>query len=263
MALVEARPSPVKPQRWNVNAALIAPKWRSLWHGLKVAYPFWEGGGTVLHSVISHRHDSTGVAGDPTWEATRYGVAMRFDSNDSVSIPNFAVPPAGTVFFMALVDNLTSNRRPWGSSDRFESFWSTAGTLTNDCWQAGTDNTRSNTSTVTTNLWYKFGMTWDSTSGVDGTQRIYTDGVELGSYLARGPADDDPGTNTLSIGKRTGSDNFSGLLNCWYMWDRRLRDTEQLQLARDPWGFLRMSRPMSASVIAAAAAARRIFITSG
>ncbi len=71
----------IKPPRWNVSAALVAPRYRPLWRGLLGRWIMWEGAGTRLIDISGNGNHATFV-GAPAWIVGQGGPALSFDGDD-------------------------------------------------------------------------------------------------------------------------------------------------------------------------------------
>ncbi len=259
-----------KPPRWAIHGGLVAPEWRGFWRGLVLAAPFWEGGG----GPFNYRDQRFGTLTGPTWVSDKYGPALNFTGGTSAD--RIEWPDAGSLNDLTgdlsiLIVWKRGSQASWQSllSKRFTTGANRAEFFTNFNPDGGVDLFQ----------WgFHAGNSFRvlSYSGVPavgeqvvtvctrkagGTNRIFQDGVKRAeSTITQSPV----GVATdIEVGvHRDNLEDYLGTASIACIWKRELNENEALALTRDPFGMFRMWRPSSA-LAAAAAAARRIFITGG
>lgn len=261
-----------KPQSWATPGGLVTPEWRSLRSRVVAAYLFQEGGGTAVHDVSGHGMHGTS-ANSPPWAITPSGLSLDFDgSSQRVDLPGDAleIPLPLTLFGLFSLNG----GQNWGSvigTDYLDNYFGASMYVTpseivelfvGDGGTPTASNRRTKTGTTVLNdkqVYFVVGVIRGLTD-----MDIYIDGVDDGGTLGGtgGPLvhSSDPGV----IGARNPSTFFfKGKIILAGVLRGNTTSGEVRAWARDPFAPFRIWRPSSASVIAAAAAARRIFITGG
>ena len=251
-----------KPQRWApVSQGLVATEWRGLQRGLVITAPFWEGGGAPYD--YQGRRFST-VTG-PTWGAGPYGLKMTFaGSNHRVEWADVGdlADLTGDLSILVVWKRDTgtnwrtlAGRRAGGTGDA--SFLCNFNQSNGVQWGHGAGGAFDLIITASGDVpavgqWTA--MVCTRVKG--GVNRIFLDGVEKASgTLTKTPIDI---ALPVQLGVfNTTSEDFAGDMALFMLWKRALSPGEAIAISRDPFGPIRMWRPSSASVIAAAAANTR------
>ena len=157
------------------------------------------------------------------------GGSAEFDGvDDEITIPNFDPHTQGTVAFWMKTDGLppatdSTRQRMFGGADAYEILIiNDAGTIAiaNDLFAAGLDDLISNFAPEI-DVWFHLVSTYDTS---DGAMEIYIDGVLDNSNTN---ANDDPGSFTLTLGRRTGNTQFyNGTMDELSVWNRTLSADE-------------------------------------
>jgi len=173
-------------------------------------WKFDEGTGTKTSDSSGKNHEGT-LFNAPTWTTGKFKWALGFDGlNDYIKCGAFDPPAQGTVMFWMKTNAVTGVRnRVLGSDDAYEVSTNTSGNgyiVVNHLWVKGTQ-TLTGTTVLDFNEWYHVACTY----AAGGTKAIYING-ELDTSDSR--PHNDPGTDVLSIGTRTGkADYFDGILD--------------------------------------------------
>ena len=259
------------PQRWAVHGGLVAPEWRGFWRDLAVATPLWEGGGIFPHDVSPNK-----VTGDldgstpPTWEPGPHGQSLHFagsgDSRVDWSDSGVLDDLTGSLSTLVIWKRdsgggfrmLVTKRSATNNNSLELDFNADTPTFRWLFYGGGAERVISS-STVPAVGTYNITV---ATRVLGGAMVLYNNGVEVaaGSFTQ---TPSNPSVN-LNLGVFNNINNeFVGEIALFCLWKRALTSGEALAVSRDPFGMFRMWRPLSASVISAVAAARRIFITGG
>ncbi|HAK63587.1 MAG TPA: hypothetical protein DCO82_10155 [Alphaproteobacteria bacterium] len=255
----------MKPPRWNVSPALIAPEARSLWKGVALFLPGWRGanlGGGVLLGPNGAPLRGVSLTAGTGAEAriTPYGVGVgRASGSNLLSIDNTELittsDGAGTGDFtlMIFANPIAENRISWGiaqgHTDNNTNIWlgfnNAAGSLTTASSGTFTFTTR-NVNNITAS---------SAASVVDGKYHVFmgrrrgttvdtiVDGVVRGTNSDT-VRDITTGTLGFSIGHRPESANAFQLaietnVVVAAAWNRALSPDEALLVARDPFIMIR------------------------
>ena len=171
--------------------------------------------------------------------------ARYFDGiNDTMTTANFAIPAKGTISFWMVPYVDGTRRRVLGATDPFEIVIEAGNYITNQLGAAGSDTLNSPTILENGKL-YHVVMTYDTTT----TQStIYLNGT---LDILGAKADDSPvGTQTLTIGTRTGSSGyFNGILDEMMFFDRVLNMDEINELYQSGNTQLKYGNTTSDSII--------------
>ena len=250
----------VKPPRWNVNQALLAPDYRKLWYGLIFATPIWE-------PVVAPRDLITGTVGipntGPNLVSTVAGQAIHFDHTatpeervDMGDLPEYEAPTtaitvAATVIYSADGDRtgfwIGKGNHPATPFHSYAMINSRNTGVRDATLAIGTEEgleRATHAGDLDLNRVYNLAGRW--TSG--GPVEIFVDGVfasdtlDLGGTILYGSSDDN-----LYLGHNTLDDRtVAGDLILSYVWDRALSDGEIALLNRDAYGLFRMDPDLAA-----------------
>jgi len=234
----------VKPGRWSINPALVAPEWRDLWRGLKIAVPFWD---TGYATEISDSPGPMSLAAsqEPAVVPGPLGLQHTFGTGSAGGyLTNaFAVGfPDGPVTYIGInqVDDLATDEESVVRVDdtinagyvRIELdgrlHWNHTTVI--DCysptgWLSAGDTfmwmIRQKTKTLGHDMYgYNF------STGVSFTTNDF-------------PNTDEIGPARIELGYRTTND-YGSKMSLFLHHDRAITDREWDQLVRDPFGPLRM-----------------------
>ena len=255
-----------KPQRWApVSQGLVAPKWRGMQRDLVIAAPFWEGGGAPYD--YQGRRFST-VTG-PTWGVGPYGLKMTFAGSDhriEWARAGDLTDLTGDLSILLIWKRNTGsgwrslvNTRTTSSN---ASFLCNANEANGVQWGYGDGSAFRLIITGSGDVpavgeW----TTMVLTRIKGGMCKIFLNGVEKAS----GTLTQTPNSPTIPVQLgvyNTTFEDYVGDMALLMMWKRNLSPGEAVAISRDPFGPITLWRPSSA-LAAAAAAARRIFITGG
>ena len=242
----------IKPRVPTVNRE------HPLSRGLVAAWPFQDGGGSILRDVSGKGLDGT-LGGTPTWISSSSGGALDFDSGDHVDIGTRSdINVSGSMAVAAWI------RPDAGSSS------------------SGRYVVKSNPSTGSPYIQYMLQLnagTWYFTAAVGGSlkdlaggtgtvgewshvvgvfdngMRLYVDGVHVAGPSWPGVGVDSRPTWPLSFCKTAYSSaswsTGSGDLQDVRIYSRALSATEVLTSYQDPWSLYRSPEPMMAGTPAA------------
>ncbi len=242
----------MKPAPWAWTPALVAPEWQWALKDLVLAFHLSEGGGSTVFDVV-HR-ESHPAAG--TWDRDERGISFKVDaSTDNINLgaPSYLeiVDPLtfiyagdltlrGTTRHAAGFFDQSSPFTGWGASirnatDRME-FWDGSGFVTAPAAPLSAG-------------FQVLGYTHNST-----TLEFYRDGINVASPSVGALTAFTGGTKRL-LGRSDDAASLRAEASILYLWERALTDTEHAQIARDPYGPLRMRDDVGVVITVAEAVA--------
>ncbi len=246
-----------KPPRWNVNPALLAPKYRKLWNGLVAVFPMWAGAGNVqVFGPKAYLFPANTLGGGAVWTRAEHGIGIDDSSGtsgtgialgtaDPISEGNWSLVFAGRLDVLPGSNDWTGFivKKTDGSTQRWQ--WFIERSEAGNTFGLNNDGTGAVAFTVVPSLGYHVWMVTD-----DGTDcRIYEDGVLLETVSGTLTFAASPGAD-MHIGRNiaAGTENFEGVIDCAYIFERVLSDAEGLLIGRDVHGLFRMNPLLRTSI---------------
>ena len=248
---------PVKPHHWNLDPALIAPRFRSLWRDA-IVYPLRRGGGTVITAYPSKRNN-LGTGTFPSWSGRHLNFTAA--SSEFIALDSALVVSPGTA--MSLLSVFRS------ASETAQTMYSEGNSGTNNMifdHQLRGDQAEnyvrsflrgnassSNVADHSTNTsgvnyadgeWHAAATTYRDTTVAGGDFAGRIDGLD--SFVtdsSSGLAPTARTVNQLSLGSLNRVSNaefFDGDIALIVAWTRALTDAELWLASVDPFGMIRL-----------------------
>lgn len=82
----------IKPIRWDIQPAMVAPKWRDFRDHISVEYAMWERGGDVLRDTGKFKKNADIVSAPPRGVTPNSGRAVFFDGSADYALMSSAIP---------------------------------------------------------------------------------------------------------------------------------------------------------------------------
>lgn len=236
---------PIKPGRWTVNPADIAPEWVGFWKHLVAYAPLWD---------LSL--DGQNIAGLHPWDfqassfpsglslvPTPYGIGWQGDEstiNNGIAHSYVwdrtdASAEPQTVYILFRINDASADRILWRMGGNCRIWWDTADGLT----YGGSDITNITNALNGVDNWYH--AFWRTRGGSDTATIVATAFDDAGVRLwntttTYGGAQAD--TN-IDFYYRSTIDSTSGEVAAFAAWNRYLEDDQLRQLMLDPFGPIR------------------------
>ncbi len=239
-------PTRLKPPRWSWNRALVETAAKNVWRGTMGSLALWEGAGNKVAHTGQVFIPTTDTSKGLVWEASAYGLALKFSGDTDPRNSYIAHNNFGTYDRISILVVFRYGGAPVAGDLAIIVKDRAAGNdgtqlLINDSGQLlGAVDTGPvvtlTSSVLTVGQWYVAALTYDGS-----TARLYVDGVDVANAAQTGtvtPSDPE----TFIGGYDSGAtiwDGFNGAIVFVHWWDRALTNAEIRSLSSDPFQLLR------------------------
>ena len=239
----------MKPAPWAWTSALVAPEWQWALKDLVLAVPMWEGQSQSVFDVVnSVLYPITGGG----WLSDGRGVAQNFSNGAhgiSLGSPTYLnlLDPL-TFIYAGQMDMVSGTRHITGFYESGGAFagWAAAVRAAGDTMQFWEGTAWRDSLIAVSGGFQVLGYTHTGS-----TVEFYQDGVNVAS-IGASAIDSYTGVKTLFV-QSDFTDSIRDIASVCYIWKRTLTDTEHAQIAKDPYGPLRMIGDVGVVIIPAVA----------